>query len=102
MKLYELRKNLNLSQEELASKLGIGQTSISGYELGKNEPDISTLIKIADFFKVSLDTLVERNYLNVDFSKFTESHCAVLNRIASMTDVQCEKLLSYIDGMSQK
>ena len=58
-KITELRKSLTLSQYELAEKLEISQQTISKYELGLREPDNSTLIKIASFFNVSIDYLLE-------------------------------------------
>jgi len=50
MKIKELRQKLKLSQYEVANKLGMPQTTFHYYEVGRNEPNIETLIKIADFF----------------------------------------------------
>ncbi len=102
MYLKPLRKKLNLTQQQVADKLDIKQTSYSYYEIGKNEPDIKTLIKLANFFKVPIDTLVGRTFHNIDFSKFTDTHYELTEKIASLSEVQCEKLLSYIDGMNNK
>ena len=101
-KLKELRKKLKLSQIEVANKIGIAQTTYSHYEIGTSEPDISTLIKLANFFKVPIDMLVERNFHNIDFAKFTDTHFELTEKISNLTEVQCEKLLSYIDGMNNK
>lgn len=49
-----------MSQLSLAMKLNTTQISISRYETGKREPDLKTLILIADFFDVSIDYLLER------------------------------------------
>ena len=49
-----------MSQLSLAMKLNTTQMSISRYETGKREPDLKTLILIADFFDVSIDYLLER------------------------------------------
>ncbi|PKR83250.1 helix-turn-helix domain-containing protein [Heyndrickxia camelliae] len=58
--LKQLRKKNNFSQQQLADTLNLDQSSISYYELGKKEPGIDILIKIADLFEVSLDILVGR------------------------------------------
>ncbi len=58
--LRELRKSANLTQNALAKALKIGQSTIVGYEQGKNEPTGSILIKYADFFDVSIDYLLGR------------------------------------------
>lgn len=60
MKLLEIRKKLNLTQIEVASPLGITVASYSRYERGEREPDFDTLIKLADFFKVSIDYILGR------------------------------------------
>lgn len=60
MRLKLLRKQKHMSQLSLAMKLNTTQMSISRYEIGKREPDLKTLILIADFFDVSIDYLLER------------------------------------------
>ena len=60
MRLKLLRKQKHMSQLSLAMKLNPTQMSISRYETGKREPDLKTLILIADFFDVSIDYLLER------------------------------------------
>lgn len=61
-KLKSLRREKNLSQKMLAEKLNFNYTTISNYENGRNEPNISTLIRIADIFDISLDELTEREW----------------------------------------
>ncbi len=60
MRLRELRKKRNISQLKLAIDLQLNQNVISRYETGVREADYSTLIKIADYFDVSIDYLLER------------------------------------------
>lgn len=55
-----LRKENNLSQDNLAVLLHVDRTTISGYESGNRIPKIYILIHIADIFHVSLDYLVGR------------------------------------------
>ena len=70
-KLIELRKKKKISQGELANQIKISQQSISSYENNTREPDIETLIKLADFFEVSIDYLVGRNNENIINEKIT-------------------------------
>ena len=58
--LIQLRKQHNLSQQDIAEKLNISQQAYAHYENGKRMPNIETLIKIADFYNVSLDYLTGR------------------------------------------
>lgn len=55
MRLSELRTARNLSQQRLAIEVGVDQTSISNYELGKYFPSIEVVAKLADYFCVSID-----------------------------------------------
>ena len=60
MRLKEIRKSKGISQLKLALDLNTNQNTISGYETGEREPGITELIKIADYFNVSIDYLLER------------------------------------------
>lgn len=59
-KLKELRTSYNLTQTDLANKICISRVNYTRYETGKVRPDYETLIKIADFYDVSLDDLFDR------------------------------------------
>ena len=55
-----LRKQKNLTQQQMANILNVSQQAYARYEKGDREPDLSTLIKLAEFFKISLDYLSGR------------------------------------------
>lgn len=57
-KLKEARKSMGYTQIEAAINLNIPNTTLANYELGRTEPDIETLGKLADFYEVSLDWLI--------------------------------------------
>lgn len=57
MRLKELRERKNITQTGLEMDLSLSQNSVSRYE---NGTDYATLIRIADYFNVSLDYLLER------------------------------------------
>ena len=57
-----LRKEKNMTQRQLATKIGVDRTSLSSYEHSKRMPDIFTLCKMADVFVISLDDLVGRKF----------------------------------------
>ena len=60
VRLKELRRRAGISQLKLAMDLNMNQNSISRYESGKREADYKTLIAFADYFRVSVDYLLER------------------------------------------
>lgn len=61
VRIKELRKAKNMTQLKLAMELNTNQNTISRYENGEREPSIKDLIKIADYFNVSVDYLLERS-----------------------------------------
>lgn len=57
--LKSLRKEKGLTLEFMSKKMGLsGKSSYYAYEEGRAEPQIKTLIKLAKFFKVTIDTLI--------------------------------------------
>jgi transcriptional regulator with XRE-family HTH domain len=59
-RIKELRKERDISQANLAKAVGASQKAVDYWERGVNEPKASYLIKLADFFDVSLDYLLCR------------------------------------------
>jgi len=58
-RLKDLRKKNGLTQEEASKRLDIARTTYSGYERGTSEPDFNTLNKLAKFYEVDLNWLLE-------------------------------------------
>ena len=86
-----------LTQTHLANILGYGYTAISNYESGRNEPSISDLKKIADFFNVSLDYLL---CTTNDPTKVGEKN-ELYERLCCYTKTQQEYLLKIIDDIEK-
>ena len=59
-KLKELRLSEKLTQEKLAEKLGLGRVNYTRYETNATRPDFETIIKILDFYDMSMDDFFER------------------------------------------
>ncbi len=57
-KLYKLRKQSGLSQEQLAERLNVSRQAVSKWETGTSLPESDKLIAISDFFNVPLDNLL--------------------------------------------
>lgn len=56
--LTRYRKSLNLTQAELAEKLNYSDKAVSKWERGESFPDLYVLKQIADFYEVTIDTLI--------------------------------------------
>ena len=74
MRLRELRNKSGLTQNEIATRLGVSGQTILNWENGIYEPKISQLIQLADLFNVTVDYLVERE------------------RVPSQADIICKEL----------
>ena len=74
-KLIKIRKDNNLTQEELAEKLYISRQTVSNWENGKFYPDIETLILISNTFNIPLDDLLKNDKdVVIDIDKKLKSH----------------------------
>ncbi|MFR4765017.1 MAG: helix-turn-helix domain-containing protein [Paraclostridium sordellii] len=62
-KLKLLRTKSGYSQSQVAKELFVSFQAISNWETGKTYPDIRNLIKLSDFYKVSLDELIKEDEL---------------------------------------
>lgn len=60
-RLKKLRKEHNLTQEQLGKKINVSKAAVSGYETGIRNPDTETLKCIASTFNVTVDYLLDRN-----------------------------------------
>ncbi len=87
-RIRDLREDKDLRQSDLAEATGIDQRTISNYETGKTSPDAYALIKLADFFGVSIDYLVGRT--KHDFSS-EEKRTKIITQIQK----QLEDLKKY-------
>lgn len=72
-RIYELRKKNNLSQENLAEKIGVARQTISKWELGETSPDIKQAKQLAQIFNVSLDELTGNDVREVLIEKVSNT-----------------------------
>lgn len=57
-RLKELRKKNNLTQQELADKVGTNRVNVTKWETGRTEPTLESIIKLAHIFEISVDYLL--------------------------------------------
>ena len=68
-RIRDLREDHDLSQRELASKLGMSQTGYSKYETGENDVPTSVLIFLADYYNTSIDYILGRTDVKKSYPK---------------------------------
>lgn len=84
MNLKKLRLSNKKTQLEMAKYLNIKQSSYQSYESGDSEPNITNLIKLADYYNVTLDYLVGRPFSN-DFGFMTDIEKDLVNMFRQMS-----------------
>lgn len=72
-KILNLRKKMNLSQEQLAEKLNVTRQTISKWELDETAPDIKQAKELSQIFKVSLDELTDNDIKNILVEKVSNT-----------------------------
>ena len=101
--LAELRKERRLLQKEVANYLNVTVATVSNYEKGVHSPDLDTLVKLADFFDVSTDYLLQRTDYKASLNMLNKTLTAdyrvsdLLNTILEMDQHSMEALLDYYE-----
>lgn len=92
--LTYLRKNKHLSQEELASTVGISRSTYAGYEKGPSEPNAGVLVKLADYYGLTVDDLIRGD---LDLPLFRQK-----NQIARLLDNDIRILPITVDSQQRE
>lgn len=72
-RLKQLREELNMTQKELADKLGISRAAVGLYEQGKRNVDNDTLLKLSEIFNVSADYLLGNTDIKAPVDKISSA-----------------------------
>ncbi len=84
-KIKEARENLNLTQFELAEKIGVSQNFLGDIERGIKLPSLSKLIQLSNVLKLSLDSMFADSLDNVLFEPndiyYTDRQLAIMKNI---------------------
>ena len=99
MKIKELRTKLGISQLDLAKNLGIHPSTLFNYETGRAEPNIKTLIKLADYYHVSLDELVGRPTNLINKMLLSDRERSIIEKVLSLNPKLQELTEFYIDTL---
>ena len=97
-RLKEEREDKGMSQQHLAKMLGIGRSTLAGYEAGNSTPPLDILIKYADIFDTTLDYLVCRT--NNRDAKITEDDTLKIshNKNVSITKDQFDLIKTILEA----
>lgn len=103
-RLKELREIYKISQQRLSNELNVTQAMISKYELGTSEPDIGMIKRIAEYFRVSSDYLLEisNDKMSLPASGLSDDEKEILFGYKRLNSVQKAKLQAYLKGLLQE
>ena len=95
--LKELRKAKNITQEQLAEKLNVSGKTISRWETGKNMPDISLLVELAEFYDVSIPEIIDGERKSETMEKEAKE---VAKKMSDYAGTEKETLIKNIRSLS--
>ncbi len=105
VRLRQLMKDRNTTQQELADKTGCSRQSIGQYMEGSNAPNIDKMILIAEYFDVSIDYLVgkdkeqtESEFVQsiVNYTGLDETSVEELHRLKKLKENKIEQMVSAV------
>jgi transcriptional regulator with XRE-family HTH domain len=94
-KIYELRKNAKLSQEQLAEKINVTRQTISNWELGQTVPDIIQATEISKIFNITLDELVDNNVKDILVEKISNTE-KMANKTLKIIKILCIIMICFL------
>ncbi len=103
-RLKELREGKHISQQRLAIELNVSQATISKYELGQADPDIPTIVQLAEYFHVPANYLLEisDSKQNISDSRLSDTEKQLVFDFKRLDKIQKAKLLAYLQGLLQE
>lgn len=96
LKIKEFREELQLTQRELAEKIGSLQRNVSNWENGVNEPDCETILQLAELFNVSVDELFGRDFAYVERTPVKSVDHTILKYVQYLSETQKYALLQFL------
>ena len=87
--LKQLRKEKNLTQEQLAEKFFVSSRTVSRWETGSNTPDLSVLVELADFYDVDIREIIDGERKGENMDNETKE---TLKKVAEYTEEEKKKL----------
>ena len=107
MRIKELREEKQISQKKLAEIIGTSQRNIGRWENEENEPSYLQLVKLADFFDVTVDYLIGRsddfsNNVAPIQSNVTEKESRLLKAFSTLSALEQDKLIADAEFYSMR
>lgn len=98
LRLRYLRKQDNLTQAELGTRLGVGKSAVCMWENGQRTPDWETLEAISDFFNVPMASFFA-NSTSTD-TNLSDFETAVLKQLRQLSEDQQRTFLAFLTSLT--
>lgn len=98
-KMKDLREHRELSPEQMAEEIGFAKSTVWAYESGKKQISVTHLARIADFFEVSVDALLDRDERPIELdiqNAFSIRDYNLLLDDKPLNEKELEEAASYI------
>ena len=100
LKLKELREKEGKTQQDIANLFKIPRQNYARWELNKNQPNIDMLIKIADYYGVSLDYLCDHRTQNqIEIGYLTDIQKQAILALKQLNESNLAEAYGYINGL---
>lgn len=99
LNIKKFRENSGISQAEAARRLGVSRQSYNNYELGKRECDYETLLKIAEIFNTSVESLLRDT---IPEPEMTAEHLELMRLFDTLDDDSKEIIARLIVKLADK
>ncbi|MBQ4128277.1 MAG: helix-turn-helix domain-containing protein [Ruminococcus sp.] len=118
-KIRMCRKNCGLTQEQIADAIGMTRTNICSYEIGRTEPNLETIIKLAQIFRIDpmellpsekdstnlnapLKDIDDGSFLPKPIYSLTKDEQSLIISYRLLSDKEKSRILAKITNMSSK
>ena len=101
-RLKILRKNFEISQDDLGKKIGVARTSVANYETNRNYPTSEVLEKLSDVFNVSIDYLLCKTDIKHYDKDEKAFRFAYHKEMEGLTDEEIANALRFYKEMKNK
>lgn len=102
LKIKEFREEMQLTQKELAEKIGNVQRNISNWENGTSEPDCETILKLSEIFDISIDELFGKNTSISNNTPIASTEYTILKFVRKLTEPQKFTLMQFLRELNNQ
>ena len=97
-RLREIRKKEGKTQKEVADNINMARSTYTFYETGKREPDFQTLIKLADYYVISLDYFADREAATFAENKLSLNEITLIKKYRALDEDAKNIVIRNING----